>query len=250
MRTRTLLVCLLLLSFFVACSNKSSDQATTTPPANPQQDQAATTPPATEPAPATATPAPENTPAAEPAAVKEPEKPAPPPPVVVPAGTNITVRTQQALSSNKSQTGDSFMATTDSSISVHGKTAIPAGSQVHGTVVEAKAKGKIKGEARLQLALTSITIKGNEYPIETTMTGFTEKGKGKRTAATTGGGAALGAIIGGIAGGGKGAAIGAAVGGGAGFVGGTMTGNKQIDLPAETALTFKLNNSITLKQTE
>jgi hypothetical protein len=130
---------------------------------------------------------------------------------------------------------------------VNGKEVAPAGSQAEGTVVEAKAKGKVKGEALLKLALTSLTIKGTNYPIETTMSGFSEKGKGKRTAATTGGGAALGAIIGGIAGGGKGAAIGAAVGGGAGFAGGALTGNKQIELPAETALTFKLNNSVTLK---
>ena len=246
MRSRTLFLCLLLLSFLVACSNKSSDQAAA-PPANQQQEQAASTTPGNNPAPANTAPVPESKPAAEPAAIKEKPAPPPPAPVVVPAGTTITVRTQQALSSNKSQTGDAFLATTDSPISVDGKTAIPAGSRVHGTVVEAKAKGKVKGEARLHLALTSVTIKGVDYPIETTMSGFSEKGKGKRTAATTGGGAALGAIIGGIAGGGKGAAIGAAVGGGAGFVGGTMTGNKQIELPAETALTFTLNNSITLK---
>ena len=90
--------------------------------------------------------------------------------------------------------------------------------------------------------------KGRNYPIQTAVWTQTEKGKGKRTAVTTGGGAALGAIIGGIAGGGKGAAIGAGVGGGAGFAGGALTGNKQIEVPAESALTFSLSSSLTIEQ--
>ena len=75
----------------------------------------------------------------------------------------------------------------------------------------------------------------------------TTKGKGKRTAATTGGGAATGAVIGGIAGGGKGAAIAAGIGAGAGFAGGELTGNSQIKLPAEISLSFQLINPVTLK---
>jgi hypothetical protein len=63
-----------------------------------------------------------------------------------------------------------------------------------------------------------------------------------------GGGAGLGAIIGGIAGGGKGALIGGLVGGGAGTAGGAFTGNKQIVLPAETVLVFKLEHSVKVVQ--
>ena len=96
-------------------------------------------------------------------------------------------------------------------------TGIPAGSPVSGTVLNAKAKGKIKGQAELQHYTTSISIKGHTHSIQTSPLDSTAKGKGKRTAATTGGGAAGGALIGGIAGGGKGAAIGAAVGAGAGI---------------------------------
>jgi hypothetical protein len=117
-------------------------------------------------------------------------------------------------------------------------------------VVSAKAKGKVKGEGELILALTSITVKGKNYAIRTGTLDSTVKGKGKRTAATTGGGAAGGALIGGIAGGGKGAAIGALVGAGAGFVGGAATGNKQIEFPAESALTFQLSAALTLPPAE
>ena len=135
-------------------------------------------------------------------------------------------------------------------MSVGGRTAFPAGSTVSGTVVSAKAKGRIKGEGELTLALTSITVKGRNYSLHTDVLNSTVKGKGKRTAATTGGGAAGGALIGGLAGGGKGAGIGALVGAGAGLVGGAMTGNQQIELPAESALSFRLNAPVTLKTSQ
>jgi hypothetical protein len=173
------------------------------------------------------------------------EKPKPQP-IVVPAGTALTVRLGQALSSKTSQPGQTFLATLAQPVSVEGRTAIPAGATVSGTVVSAKAKGKFKGEGELTLALTNVTVKGHTYSIQTQTLENTVKGKGKRTAATTGGGAAGGALIGGLAGGGKGAGIGALVGAGAGLVGGAMTGNKQIEIPAESALSFQLSAPLTL----
>jgi hypothetical protein len=150
------------------------------------------------------------------------------------------------LSSKTSQTGQAFLATTAQPVSVGGRSAIPSGSTVSGTVVTAKAKGKIKGEGELTLALTSITVKAQTYNIRTAVLDNTVKGKGKRTATTTGGGAAGGALIGGIAGGGKGAAIGALLGAGAGLVGGAATGNQQIEIPVESALSFRLSAPLTL----
>jgi len=173
------------------------------------------------------------------------EKPKPTP-LVVPAGTVLTVRTGKPLSSKSSQTGQAFLATLAQPVSVNGRWALTTGSTVSGTVVTAKAKGKVKGEGQLDLSLTSISVGGHTYQIQTGVLSSTVKGKGKRTAGTTGGGAAGGALIGGIAGGGAGAAIGAGVGAAAGFIGGTLTGNKQIEVPAESALSFTLTHPLTL----
>jgi hypothetical protein len=168
------------------------------------------------------------------------------PPIVLPAGTDIVIILGQSLSSKTSQSGQTFVASVAQSISVDGRPAIPKGASVSGTVVTAKEKGKIKGEGQLALTLRTVVVGGQTYQIETNTLDSTVKGKGKRTAATTGGGAAGGALIGAIAGGGKGAGIGALVGAGAGFIGGAFTGNKQIEIPAETALTFSMAAPLTL----
>jgi hypothetical protein len=89
-------------------------------------------------------------------------------------------------------------------------------------------------------------VRGQTYNIQTGVLDNTVKGKGKRTAVATGGGAAGGALIGGIAGGGKGAGSGALVGAGAGLLGGSLTGNQQIEIPAESALSFRLSAPVTL----
>ena len=168
-------------------------------------------------------------------------------PVVVPAGTTITVRLGEALGSKISSPGQSFTATLAAPIDVDGKTAIPSGATARGTVTDAKALGKFKGGAVLQIKLDTITVNGTDHAITSSSVTRIEKGKGKRTAVIAGGGAAVGALIGGLAGGGKGAAIGALAGGGGGAAGAAYTGNKDVILPAESAVSFKLEAPLQLK---
>jgi hypothetical protein len=174
-------------------------------------------------------------------------KPEPARPLVVPAGTVLTVRLGQTVGSKISSAGQTFTATLASPVVVDGKTAIPSGAAASGTVVDAKPLGRFKGGASLQLRLTSIAIGGADQSISTSSVVRAEKGKGKRTAVLAGGGAGLGALIGGLAGGGKGAAIGALAGGGAGAGGAAFTGNKDVVLPAESALSFKLEQPLEVK---
>jgi hypothetical protein len=159
----------------------------------------------------------------------------------------LTIRLGETLGSKASQTGQAFTGTITTAVDVDGKTAIPSGSQATGTVVQAAPLGRFKGGAILSVKLTSVNIDGKEYDVQTSAVVRSLKGKGKRTAAMIGGGAGLGALIGGLAGGGKGAAIGAAAGAGAGTAGTAYTGNKEIVLPAESALSFKLEAPLEVK---
>jgi len=190
-------------------------------------------------------PQPENSPLPQ-TAQKEVPAPAPPPPVILPAGTVIAVRINDAIGSNTSEAGQKFTASVAQPVSSQGQLAIPAGSPASGTVEQAEQGGKIKGSSSLSLRLTSLTVKGVPYSINTASFVQQSKGKGSRTAKLGAGGAAAGAVIGGIAGGGKGAAIGAAAGGGAGVAGSAFTGNKELTIPAETVLQFKLSQPLRL----
>jgi hypothetical protein len=172
------------------------------------------------------------------------EPAATPQPIVIPAGTVITVRLSQPLDSKENHAGDTFSGSIAEPVEVDGRPVIERGAAAHGTVVDAKAMGHFKGGALLQLQLTSVTINGERRPVQSSIWSQTLKGKGKRSAVAIGGGAGLGAALGGVFGGGKGAAIGAAAGAGAGTAGAAYTGNKEIQLPAESAVQFKLKQSI------
>jgi hypothetical protein len=168
--------------------------------------------------------------------------------IVIPAGTRIRVRLGQTLSTRDSQTGQSFSGTLVSPVRVDGQTIIRAGAQARGVVTDAKSQGRFKGQAVLAIRLDSVRADGRTYPVRTSRVERVEKGKGKRSAVMTGGGAGLGAIIGGVAGGGKGALIGGLLGGGGGAAGSAFTGNKDLVLPAESVLTFDLERSVTINR--
>ena len=265
MRSRVsgLVLGMLLIAGMAGCSKKS-DQAQT-PPAD-QSAQTAQTAPA--PAPSTSTGAPpagqaaqpaptETAPAQNPPPVQQAPAPAPmaeapappPPPLVVPAGTSLVVRLGSTLDTKTAEAGQPFNGTLARSVVVGGEVAIPAGAGVSGSVVESKSPGKFKGEGILTITLNAINVGGVPKEIATSSFSQTVKGKGKRTAVAIGGGTGAGALIGGIAGGGKGALIGGLVGAGAGTAGAAFTGNKDLQIPAETAVTFRLANSITVPHT-
>jgi hypothetical protein len=170
--------------------------------------------------------------------------PAPPPPprqIVLPAGTQISVRTNEPIDAKKSDVGQTFSASISRSVvDDEGKVAIPRGATATLVIRQASA-GKVKSN-QLVLDMQSVTVNGRTYEVETA--DLVEKGKSgvganKRTGAFVGGGAALGAIIGAIAGGGKGAAIGGLSGAGAGAAGQIFT-RGSVKVPAETVLTFQL----------
>src|SRR5216683_4115110 len=175
------------------------------------------------------------------------EAPPRPRPIVVPAETVISVVLDERVGSKISTPGQTFTATLREPVEVDGRVAIPKGARATGIVRDAKPAGRFKGGAVLELTLTSIEVNGTNYDVHTTAPTETSKGKGKRTAAMVGGGAGGGALIGGLAGGGKGAIIGGLIGAAAGTGGAGLTGNRDITLPAETPITFKLVEPLEIK---
>jgi hypothetical protein len=94
-------------------------------------------------------------------------------------------------------------------------------------------------------------VNGRTYLVQSNSAAQTGKegvGKNKRTAKYVGGGAVAGTLIGALAGGGKGAAIGALAGGAAGAGAQTLTKGKNVNIPAETDLKFKLAEDVALRR--
>jgi hypothetical protein len=191
---------------------------------------------------------PSSQPAADNKAAPAETREAKPEPLVMPARTMVTVRLGSAIGSKLSQPGETFTGTIAKDVMVGDVVAIPRDTPVTGTVVDAKPLGRFKGGAVLEVRLDSINVNGTDLRVQAAARTFTKKGKGKRTAVLAGGGAALGGLIGGLAGGGKGAAIGLAAGAGAGAGGAAFTGNKEIVLPAESALSFELLRPVEIRQ--
>ena len=169
---------------------------------------------------------------------------------VLPAGTELMVRTAEDIDSSTAVVDQTFSAIVEHDIRGESdNVVIPAGSHAV-LVVREISSGGVTGSPDIMLDMQSMTVSGRRYLVSTTDlkqdTG-TGIGANKRTAQTIGGGAALGTIIGAIAGGAKGAAIGVLVGaaGGAGVQ--VLNRGKDVRVPAETLLTFKLSTPASLQ---
>ncbi|HTD55396.1 MAG TPA: hypothetical protein VK670_08435 [Silvibacterium sp.] len=219
-----------------------STSSTAAPPA-PAAPAPVSATPATAPSGAAASTTPP-TPADAQQASSAPPQPAP---VVVPEGTTLRIRINQHISVKTSHAGDSFDGTIVDPVTANGSEVIPAGSLAQGRVVEAHRRGHFKGRSVLELRLVGLDVNGRHYRVDTSTVARTKKGKGKRTAAFIGGGAGLGMLIGGIASGGAGLVIGGLSGAGAGTLGAAFTGNRDIDIPAETVMSFRLAQPIELR---
>lgn len=199
-------------------------------------------------------PAPVNKPAAKPskpvvaaAAPPKPPKPAPKP-IVVPAGTQLTVALLSELSSKTAKKGDAFEARTTSDLMVNGHIAVPAGSRVTGSVTDViSGSQKIGGTPTLGLRFDSLVLEGGQ---KVAITGdLVEQGKsdtGRDTAKIVGG-TALGAIIGHqVKSGSGGKIVGGILGGAIGAAVAKNTGTEVV-LPADSTLTIALGAPIEIK---
>lgn len=160
---------------------------------------------------------------------------------VVPAGTRVTIVTNQTLSAEHSDPGAGFTGSLAYPVVVRGTTVFGRGTEVRGAITSAKGRGRFKGAGVLGIELTSIgghSVRTSEYVRR-------DKGRGKRTAAFIGGGGGLGALIGGLAGGGKGALIGGLAGAGGGTAAGAYTGSRDVVIAAESTISFTTRSSIT-----
>jgi len=100
----------------------------------------------------------------------------------IPAGTKFTIRLQAALSSAESQVGQSFDGVVDEPVIIAGKTVVPRGSTVTGSVVAARAYQSLQQPGYLRVALESILVNGKAFPLRTSTVFAKGASYGKREA--------------------------------------------------------------------
>ena len=167
-------------------------------------------------------------------------------PGVAPAGTELDVRLERALSSDTAQVEDRFEATTVVDLRQNGRVLIPAGSRVRGVVTGVKDAGRVERKGELELSFDQITINGRNQPMRATVTEALEAGGYREDAGKIGAGAAVGAILGGILGGVKGAITGVLIGGG-GVV--AATEGEDVNLAPGTVLRIRLDQDLNTNYT-
>ena len=166
--------------------------------------------------------------------------------ITIPSGTPIHVRLNETLDTRHNRAGDRFTATLAESISENGRVVLAKGTPFSGHVTSAAPSGRMEGRAVMGVTLDAFEVGGRRYPLATSRASRVGERHKKRNLVLIGGGSGLGALIGGLAGGGKGALIGAGAGAGAGTAGAALTGKENLVLPAETLLTFRLEESVEL----
>lgn len=180
--------------------------------------------------------------------IPDPPKPEPKT-VTIPAGTLLTVRVDELLTTQRNQSGDSFRASLDQPLVVDGFVIAERGARVEGRIIEADPGGKVKGLSRISLELVRLnTADGQRLRLQTESFAKQAEQSKSKDAAKIGVAAGIGAAIGAIAGGGKGAAIGAGVGGAAGAGGVMATRGGAAEIPAETRVSFRLRDAVTVTE--
>lgn len=179
------------------------------------------------------------------------QQPPPPPPIpaqiTIPAGSYLTVRINQQLSSDHNQPGDAFSATLVRPVVANGVVVAEPGQTLGGRVTQVQKSGHIEGLAKLGVELTDLPlVDGQNIPIKTTFVSRTANSTVGRDAAGVAGATGLGAAIGAAADWGRGAAIGAGAGAAVGIIGVLVTRGQPSVIFPEQVLTFKLEQPLTI----
>ncbi len=160
----------------------------------------------------------------------------------IPSGTTIQVRTLDPIRASTFD-GRIYRGVIENDVlDADGRLAIEEGST-------AELVARDIGGGELDIDLDSVTVEGRRFAVRADSSVVGTGGRDRdvfdsKTGQSAIAGAVVGSIIGAIAGGGKGAAVGAGVGAAAGAGARIATRGRNIDVPSDTVLTFRLTRPI------
>jgi glycine zipper 2TM protein len=181
-----------------------------------------------------------------------PPRPPAPTSYTLRAGTEMSLSADDSITTRHAHAGDPFTATVSENVrDPSGHVVIPAGSAVSGTIVHADPAPNPRASGQLDLAVTSVTVRGRSYTVEGTVeskdTVMQGRGVTGADAAKVGGGAAIGAIAGRLLGGNKkGTIIGGLAGAAAGAVAASRSRDVDVVLPKGAGIRVRLASALTV----
>lgn len=141
-----------------------------------------------------------------------------------PAGTELVVRTTETIDSRNVGADQAFSAVVERGVTnAAGRVIVPEGSSAQ-LMIRQMSSGGARGSPDMALDVQSITVAGRRYLVSTANV--------TRESGTVGGG--------------KGAVVGVAVGAAGGADAQVLTRGRDVRVPAETLLTFRLDRPVTL----
>jgi hypothetical protein len=166
--------------------------------------------------------------------------------MVVPEGTEIMVRLEQALSSRTARVEDRFDASVARPVYVNDRVVIPAGTRIQGTITQAEPAQRPARGGRLNLAFDRLYLDdGSTVDLNTRVVQVKEDIASGGTAKRAGVGAAVGGVLGSILGGKKGALLGVLLGGAGGAI---SAEGDDVELPEGTVFTLQTDRSVTVNR--
>jgi hypothetical protein len=166
--------------------------------------------------------------------------------LVIPAGTPITIRLQQRLSSATAVPGERFEAVIDEPVMLGDQIVLPVGAPVEGHVTVVHRAGRLHHPGELALTLDRVTVEQQIVTLTTARVVARGGSHKKRNWGWIGGGTGGGALIGALAAGGRGALIGSGIGAAAGTTTAFITGKKDVTFGNERRLRFRVNRDVSL----
>jgi hypothetical protein len=167
--------------------------------------------------------------------------------LVIPADSVVGLRVESTVTSETARVEDRVEARVTRDVRAGGRVAVPAGTQMLGSVTVVERGGKIKERARLGVRFhTLVLADGTRLPVHTDTIYREGESPGGDSATKIGGAAVGGAILGAILGGGKGAAIGGSIGAAGGTAAVMAGGRKAAVLAAGSNVTVRVESPVTI----
>jgi hypothetical protein len=162
----------------------------------------------------------------------------------LPAGTQVSIRLDEPISSRTARPEDRVTATVSEPVRLDGRVIIPVGTEVMGVVRSVNTADRLSRGGKLELSFDTMRIDSQRYDLRTRVVSLKEGIDKSQVQKTAGIGILLGSVLGGMRSGTEGAVIGAILGAGGGIA---AAKGEEVSLPEGSVIVLSLDEALTVR---